>query len=76
MKLANDQDASFDIKDRPVHLAFTILENSKLRTFLGQIVGFGLAITHGNAEENQQSVANLADDVPAHADMRFCNALQ
>ena len=59
-----------------VHFFFGIIKDSKARDAVGQKIGIGFRITLGDAQQDDQASANLADDAVLHGHPAGTSALE
>jgi hypothetical protein len=59
-----------------VHFALFVFKEADARDFLGEPIGFGLAIGVGDADENDEPALYLADDTAVNGDMSLANTLK
>jgi len=74
-ELGDGEDAAADILQAEVHFAVLIFEDAEARDFFCEVGGVGLGVVVGDAEQDQQSGADLAGDFAVDCDLSAADAL-
>jgi hypothetical protein len=75
-ELGDSQNSTADIIKGKVHFALFVFKEADARDFLGQPIGFGLAVGVGDTDENDEPALYLADDTAVNGDMSLTNTLK
>ena len=74
-ELRDRQDSSADIAQPQIHLSIRVFNYTEADDLFCEVVGVRVGICLSYAQQDQQTAANLARDLLAHADLGLAYAL-
>ena len=73
--MAHDKHRAADIRQRQIHFPFGVVKDAKLNRLIGELMRVGIGVVLLDAEKNDETLADLANDLSLDGDAGPRNAL-